>query len=226
MGGLKNMYLSRIALNTRRQGTMSALSSQQKLHAAVESSFPPILGEKERNLWRIDYLNDGMYLLVLSNRKPDFTHIVEQFGWPSSEQQWETKDYTPLLERIKAGQQWQFRLRANPVHSVKQKDNLITNKLEKRGKVYAHVTVQQQEQWLFARAENHGFALKENSFCVIQQDVKKFRRQGKPVTLGIATFEGILEVTDATLFLHTLTYGIGRAKAYGCGLLTIAQISS
>lgn len=219
------MYLSRIALNTRRKSTMTTLASSQKLHAAVESSFPPSAEKVGRNLWRIDRLGNALYLLVLSNRKPDFSHIVEQFGWPGAEQKWETQNYTPLMERIETGQRWQFRLRANPVHSVKQAGDLQTQEHIKRGKVYAHVTVQQQEQWLLDRAANYGFSIQEGSFRVVQQEVRKFKRDSNRVTLGIATFEGILEVADATLFLHTLTCGIGRAKAYGCGLLTIARVS-
>jgi CRISPR system Cascade subunit CasE len=219
------MYLSRIELNTRRKDTMIALASPERLHAAVESSFPSSADKKFRNLWRIDRLGDALYLLVLSDGKPDFTHIVEQFGWPAAEQRWETKNYAPLLERIEVGQKWQFRLRANPVHSVKQPSNSQDQKPTKRGKVYAHVTVQQQEQWLLDRAAKYGFSLQESSFRVVQQEVKKFQRQRNPVTLGIATFEGILEVEDVALFLRTLICGIGRAKAYGCGLLTIARVS-
>lgn len=203
---------------------MVALASPQKLHAAVESSFPTSAEKNGRNLWRIDRLNNAHYLLVLSNIKPDFSHIVEQFGWPGAEQMWETKNYTPLLKRIKTGQRWQFRLRANPVHSVKQTSDLLAQKHIKRGKVYAHVTVRQQEQWLLDRAVNYGFSLQEGSFRVVQKEVKEFMRHTCRVTLGIATFEGILEVTDAMIFLRTLTSGIGRAKAYGCGLLTVAGV--
>lgn len=221
-----NMYLSRIALNTRRKSTLTALASPHKLHAAVESSFPPGAAEAGRTLWRIDQLGDALYLLVLSNGKPDFSHIVEQYGWPGSEQKWETKDYDRLMERIEVGQRWRFRLRANPVHSIKQTSSLHTHEQPKRGKVYAHVTVQQQEQWLLERASKYGFSLQEGSFRVVQQDVRQFSRQRKPVTLGIATFEGILEVSDVEMFLRALTCGIGRAKAYGCGLLTIARVQS
>lgn len=218
------MYLSRIALNTRRKYTMIALASSQILHAAVESSFPPSAEKEGRNLWRIDQLGNTLYLLVLSTNKPDFSHIVEQFGWPSSEQKWETKEYSQLMERIKTGQRWQFRLRANPVHSVKQLNDAITQEQAKRGKVYAHVTAAQQEKWLLDRAAKHGFSLQEGSFRVVQCEVRQFLRQLKPVTLGIATFEGILEVSDVDLFLRTLTCGIGRARAYGCGLMTIARV--
>jgi len=221
-----DMYLSRIALNTRRRNTITALASPQKLHAAVESSFPPDLSKSCRNLWRIDRLNNDLYLLVLSEGKPDFSHVVEQFGWPGAEQKWETKDYAYLIKRIAAGQRWQFRLRANPVHSVKQANSFQTQESVNRGKVYAHVTVQQQEQWLLERAAKYGFNLQEGSFHVVQQEVRQFLRHRKPVTLGIATFEGILEVADASLFHRALVCGIGRAKAYGCGLLTITRVSS
>jgi CRISPR system Cascade subunit CasE len=220
------MYLSRIELNYRRRDTIDALASLHKLHAAVESSFPLNTKKEGRNLWRIDKLGNALYLFVLSSGKPDFSHIVEQFGWPGSEQKWETKSYVQLLERIGEGQRWQFRLRANPVHSVKHTSDLQTQEPAKRGKVYAHVTVQQQEQWLLERAEKCGFQLQAGSFGVVQQEVRRFMRQRKPVTLGIATFEGILEVADVPLFLQALTCGIGRAKAYGCGLLTIARVPS
>ncbi|HHT02549.1 MAG TPA: type I-E CRISPR-associated protein Cas6/Cse3/CasE [Firmicutes bacterium] len=220
------MYLSRVALNKRRQNTMAVLASPHKIHATVESSFPPGFATGVRNLWRLDRLGNNLYLLVLSGAKPDFTHVVEQYGWPNSGQGWETKDYTRLLNRIQAGQKWQFRLRANPVHSVKQKTASEEKEDARRGKVYAHTTVQQQERWLLERAGKYGFFLKEEWFRVIQRETKRFQRQGETVTLGTVTFDGILEVTDAPLFQEALIRGIGRAKAYGCGLLTVAKVPS
>ncbi|NLZ28288.1 MAG: type I-E CRISPR-associated protein Cas6/Cse3/CasE [Firmicutes bacterium] len=217
------MYLSRVALNTRRRDTMAALASPQRLHAAVESSFPPGLSVKGRSLWRIDLLANDTYLLVLSEQKPDFTHIVEQFGWPEADQKWETKNYNYLIDQIRVGQRWQFRLRANPAHSVKQSGD--EKQSDNRGKVYAHVTARQQEQWLLERAQKNGFALTEGSFRVVHRETRRFRRHQKTITLGVATFEGVLEVTDLTLFLQALTRGIGRAKAFGCGLLTIMKVS-
>ena len=37
-------------------------------------------------------------------------------------------------------------------------------------------------------------------------------------------FEGVLTVTDADAFRNALVNGIGREKAYGMGLLTIAGV--
>jgi CRISPR system Cascade subunit CasE len=45
-----------------------------------------------------------------------------------------------------------------------------------------------------------------------------------PVSLVTVTFDGRLEVTDPQLLRRALTQGIGKAKAYGCGLLTLAPL--
>ncbi|HZJ03871.1 MAG TPA: type I-E CRISPR-associated protein Cas6/Cse3/CasE [Nocardioidaceae bacterium] len=47
---------------------------------------------------------------------------------------------------------------------------------------------------------------------------------GKRVVLQTATFEGQLTVTNATALRASLLDGIGPAKAYGCGLLTLAPL--
>ena len=45
---------------------------------------------------------------------------------------------------------------------------------------------------------------------------------GSPITVASVLFDGILEVVDATLFRQALQTGIGRAKSYGQGLLSLA----
>ena len=212
------MYLSRIEMDTRRRETMRALSSPHVLHAAVESCFPDEPGGTGRNLWRTDHLKGRLYLLLLSPQIPEFAAFARQFCGEG--QQGETKPYDALLGRIQEKQRWYFRLRANPAHS--KKDEADTSA---RGKVYAHVTPKHQKAWLSNKAPRCGFVLGEETYEVVQSEPISFWRQGKLVTLGIATFEGTLQVTDPALFSKSLTEGIGRAKAYGCGLLTIAEAS-
>lgn len=213
------VYLSRIALNAKRVETMRAISSPQVLHGAVERGFAE---NRQRSLWRIDWVGHTCYLLVLSSEKPNFSHIVEQFGYPDSERQWLTKEYAPLLERLQLGQIWQFRLRANPVRSSSDKKDAESG----RGKVFAHITPEQQRQWLLKRASACGFILEEHTFDVVDTQWKKFRKgkdRSHEITLRTATFEGILKISDLEKFKKSLLSGVGRAKAYGCGLLTIAR---
>jgi CRISPR system Cascade subunit CasE len=42
------------------------------------------------------------------------------------------------------------------------------------------------------------------------------------VTLTRVTYDGALEITNTDAFRTVLTEGIGRARAYGCGLITLA----
>lgn len=207
------MYLSRMKLNTKNRHTMLALSNPQKIHGAIESAFP---GERRRNLWRLDELGGETYLLVLSEEKPDFTSVVTQFGYPGDT--FETRSYTPLLDRITTGSRWQFRLTANPT---------VNRKREKEGdrKIMAHVTVAHQEEWLLDRAEKHGFQLLPEEFRVTKTQNYAFHKGGNnTVTLLSVTYDGILTVTDPEKFRSAMVEGIGRGKAYGNGLLTVMHI--
>ena len=219
------MYLSRIAINKQVQKARVALSFPQMMHAAVLSSFPPGEGyanEESRVLWRIDQIDGKPWLYVLSAIKPDFKHLVEQFGWQASGQDWETKDYDVFLDRLENGQKWHFRIHANPV--------------QKHGnKVLPHVTVSQQKAWLKSRAEKNGFSILQSEvggenydcFDVVYKNTLKFRKTTETktaVSLSVATFEGILVIEDVEIMRKTLCLGIGRAKAYGCGMLTLSSI--
>lgn len=224
------MYLSRIRLDAGKRETMTALSNPQKFHGAVESAFPeerrqeqislfsaPDGGEQNRRLWRIDSLGDEIYLLVLSENRPDLTSAVRQFGYPGEAA--ETKDYSKLTDRITAGSRWQFRLTANPTVCRKK------NPGDSRGKVMAHVTAAHQEQWLAERAGANGFSLEAGEYRVTKSRNYRFNKHGKrPVTLLSVTFDGILTVTDPDKFKTALLSGIGRGKAYGNGLLTVVRV--
>jgi len=215
------MYLTRFQLNPRRRGGMKLISSPHAMHAAVLAGFPdPEPTDEGRILWRLDVNGPRAVLYVVSPAEPDFTHLVEQGGWPSTHS-WESKSYRPLLERIRAGQYYAFRLTANPVHSVRIGDAT-------RGKPLGHVTVSQQEKWLLDRQERAGFSVgatpETQTMTLTDRRTLVFRRGEGTVTLRVASYEGTLMVTDRDRFVTTLTHGLGRARGYGCGLLTVAAV--
>lgn len=221
-------FLTRMPLNPERRGTRRLLASPQSMHAAVLAGFPPSGEAPEpgaRVLWRVDRdAAHEVFLYVSSPERPDLTHLVEQAGWPTSSS-WQTRDYAPLLERLAVGQQWAFRLAANPVRRVRDA------KHPDRGAVRAHVTAAQQAEWLVSRGVNAGFGVVTASdgsaaVTVAERDVRSFARQAATVTMATARFDGILQVTDEHLLRTTLVTGLGRAKAYGCGLLTLASATT
>ncbi len=225
------MYISRLPLNVERRGALRLVSSPYRMHAAVEASFPPGATrecEEGRILWRIDQSprsEEGVWLYVVSPERPDFSHIVEQCGWPANPG-WETKDYGPLLDRVGDGQVWRFRLKANPARKVRADLGRRSKNPKVIGKVQGHVTVEQQLKWLEDRSGSHGFSLvaDDDGFVqvsVSQRRTERSRREGSDVTICTAVYDGILRVEDADAFRHALGFGIGRAKGFGCGLLTI-----
>jgi CRISPR system Cascade subunit CasE len=225
------MYLTRMQLNGRRRDARRLLSSPHALHAAVQAGFPDArAAEAGRVLWRLDsYGPHRILLYVVGPARPDFTHLVEQAGWPTT-QAWDTREYDPFIGSLRAGQRWQFRLAANPVHSARRAGWNETKPL-------AHVTVKQQEQWLLDRCEQHGFrpapsavvpdagGQPEPDLAVVGRATHRFQRGQGRVTLATATFEGHLLITDAEALRGALCHGIGRGKAYGCGLLTLAPVA-
>lgn len=192
------------------------LGSPQAMHAAVLSGFPPGTDEP-RPLWRVD-ADDALRptLYIVSRTRPDLTHVDEQAGWPSRPSA-QSRSYSDLLASLEIGQTWAFRVTVNPTHRA------TINGVKK---IVGHVTVDQQTSWLAARAAGIGVSLgteDEPSFQLTRRERRTFRRGESSVTLSTATFGGLLTVTDALLLRTALTEGIGRAKAYGCGLLTLAR---
>lgn len=196
---------------------MRLMAFPNLLHGAVEGCFS---GARRRNLWRVDALGGQPYLMILSEVPPDFEALAKRYGREGLSPSWEVKPYDAFMNRLAAGQRWQFRLRANPVRSSTREREGERS----RGRLYNHVTLDQQRAWLVERAEAHGFAVEENAFDVVHSQWHKFRKGGGEVSLLAVTFEGRLTISDPALFRELLAGGIGRGKAYGCGLMTIARI--
>ena len=220
------MYLTRMYLNPGRRGTRFLLASPQRMHAAVLCGFPPSSDDGNgRVLWRVDENSHELVLYVSSPVQPDLTHLVEQAGWPTRPDPWQTASLEPLFGRLEAGQHWAFRLTANPVRNVLEPGR-------SRGKRYAHVTVAQQLEWLVARSDGWGFSIGDATrptADVISRRTVSFDRRSdgrrRQVTVATATFQGTLEVTNAAALAQAMREGMGRAKGYGCGLLTLAPLT-
>ncbi|MEU0853479.1 type I-E CRISPR-associated protein Cas6/Cse3/CasE [Streptomyces flaveolus] len=115
-----------------------------------------------------------------------------------------------------------------------------------RGSRVAHRTAAQQLQWLLRRCERHGFTIPDATttppapglqtedqnlsagpaVTITNRETLRFhKRPDSPrITLSTATYEGRLRVTDPDTLRATLLSGIGPAKGYGQGLLTLAPI--
>jgi CRISPR system Cascade subunit CasE len=223
------VFLTRFQINPARRGARKLLASPHAMHAAVLAAFaePVVYPDGRRTLWRLDQGPlQQVTLYLASPTQPDLTHLVEQAGWPTT-QTWQTRPYDGFLASLKPGQQWAFRLTANPAHNGRHPKKPETAPTQRFG----HVTARQQRDWLLAKAERAGIRivageLGEPDLLVHHRTTISFPRNGDTVTITVATFDGRLEVIDAHALRRLLVGGLGPAKAYGCGLMTLATAAT
>ena len=225
------MFLTKIDLAPERRLARKYLGSPQAMHAVVMGATGGNIGDGPgRVLWRVDR-GTTTALYILSPLEPDCSQLVAEVGAAGTQAR--TLDYSPFLASLDAGQLWAFRLAANPSYSASRGPGV-------RGQRYGHVTVEQQRQWLVERAPRHGFELmpvdhvddegNDGAVMIVHRERPVFNRrrsegEGRDrVTINRTVYEGVLRITDPESLRRALIAGIGRSKAYGCGLMTLARV--
>lgn len=225
--------LSRLLLDPRSGSVLNDLGDVQAMHRRVMSAFPDREQEEARAsygvLYRVEHLvGGGVPVLVQSNEVPDWSKLPGGYLRGYRGDGAAQKNIDGLLGAVEVGDQRRFRLRAN-----------ATRKLRLDGGGGKRVELVKEEdalEWIHRQALSCGFKISEGSefddfsgndavFRVRATSESKVHgySSGKRITLGSLLFEGLLEVTDADAFRQAMVSGIGRGKAYGFGLLSLAS---
>jgi len=125
------------------------------------------------------------------------------------------------------GARLRFRLDVNPTKKIVTVPKKARTSPDQRGRHGRRVPVPSTEEslreWLDFRAAAGGFRVESLSLILPGYVyANKTREPGKGHRLRSCRYEGVLQVTDAGAFRKTLASGIGPAKAYGFGLLSVA----
>ena len=215
------MYLSRVEVDTNNRRKIKELTHLGAYHDWVEQCFPQEFEKEERTrkLWRIDKLNGRIYLLIVSQTVPDIDRL-ERYGVAGSGS---CKDYQPFLDSLKEGERYNFRVVLNPVKSVPDGNKGSG----RRGRVYPLLAVEKQAAFLKERSEKNGFRLDDDEYRIVERGFKLTRREPsdgqkrKTLRISQAAYEGRLVITDIEKFKKVLSEGMGREKAFGCGMMTV-----
>lgn len=156
------------------------------------------------------------HILVQSITEPDWDAAFRNAPFLIVREALRGRPYDPSYE---PGQVLHFRLRANPTRKVKQ--------AQKRNSVRLGIMSPEGKlEWLARKADKAGFEV----LCVdvVPEGLQHSRRSkqidpNRHVHLA-ATFGGRLKVLDGPSFQTALRVGIGPAKAYGFGLLSVAPV--
>ncbi|NOX55008.1 MAG: type I-E CRISPR-associated protein Cas6/Cse3/CasE [Planctomycetes bacterium] len=210
------LHLSRLYPNVRSKAVRRDLANAYELHRTLMRAFPERRqGGPGRVLFRVDTERETQqpYVLVQSDTTPTWSRLPEdELGRPYTVCPPEWKTFEPTFA---AGQLLRFRLRANPV--VKRKPAGANE-----GKRLGLFREEDQITWLVRKGNQAGFVLR--NVLVIKEGFQSSRKNNHAITHWAVRFEGVLEVSDPDRLLQSLAEGIGPAKAFGFGLLSLARI--
>jgi len=221
------MYLSKLILNPRSAEARRDVSALYDLHRTLARAFETAPGLDYRAehgvLFRLEPLahRDAQpTVLVQSTTEPDWNRLPENYLLSR-------KSGTFNLD-FSDGQPFQFRLIANPTRKEKREGK----KQGRRMALPDYLTETNQadgptpaQEWLSRKGQQHGFeVLWASSDGFWQGGSQQSSTPSKrALPLYGVQFDGALRVTDPALFGLALQQGIGPAKAFGFGLLSLAH---
>lgn len=222
------MYLAE-AIIPYETATKMGFHTPWDWHQALWACFPGV-GEpahsrvEQQFLSRLDQLERGQRALLLSRDQP-----VRPTWCPSTA--WRVRE---VDEGFLSHARYDFSLIANPTvtrvdpdrKARRREDGTVLKNSNSR-----RVPILKEEElivWIEQQAARRGFRLDSRSSLGIttlprQMFAKEAARDSgpRPITLHRVRFDGVLSISDASLFREEWTRGIGRGRAFGNGFLVI-----
>ncbi len=175
-------------------------------------------------LFRVDSLAGGrVVVLIQSAIKPDW-----DYGFHNAQHLLAAPPAIKLFDpQLAAGQRARFRLQANPTKRLRRESPNASGDPTPQQWVGKRVAVpaDKLQDWLARRAESYGFHLRElTELCPGYVYVSRTPESAGGLRLRSVRYEGLLEVTDSESLERAIIRGIGPAKAFGFGLLSLAPV--
>ncbi|NOQ36536.1 MAG: type I-E CRISPR-associated protein Cas6/Cse3/CasE [Methylococcaceae bacterium] len=189
-----------------------------QLHKVVYQLYDDIRSEEQKRqsvpsgFLYIDKGGDfnGRQILMLSNRQPN----LPEYGEISSKK---------IASNFLDYPHYHFEVIVNPVKCGAIRFNDEGKK--KKGKIIPLKNREEITKWFIDKSVNNwGFETSSKYLEVRDIGVKKFQKGNDTVVQAQAKLVGRLTVIDKEQFIQSFQYGIGRGKAFGCGLLQIVPL--
>lgn len=209
------MFISKLSLDPASRQVQAEIANRYELHRTLTAQFPEARREDIGLLYRIELPDRQSYmpitLLVQSQIEPDW-RLIARSGLLM-----EPPQVKEFVISFAVGDEFYFRVLANPTVRRSQPDA--------KGKRVGLYGLEEQQAWILRKAEQGGFSIRSYEIRDLGM-IESLKRQNQRVYriqhLGIQ-FDGILRVSDEKRFLDTIVKGVGSAKAFGFGLLSLAK---
>jgi CRISPR system Cascade subunit CasE len=243
------IFLSQLLLDPMSRRVQNELRSPYEMHRTLCHAFPGLSDEEWKNarvLFRVDDDRNILMLLVQSKLAPDWNAFASRLNGRYLLGEPRAKAWEPHFHE---GQRLRFRLQANPTMA------LNTGKDAKRGARCGLYREAERLDWLRARGKQSGFALPlfeetlraseqaplvfrgrehradlklELPVCELRDlnDGRSFPIAGRANQFSAARFDGELRVVNPQALGEAVESGIGKARGFGFGLLSVAPATS
>ncbi|MFD5248434.1 type I-E CRISPR-associated protein Cas6/Cse3/CasE [Amycolatopsis sp. NPDC058340] len=216
------MFLSKLTVDIRSRTFRRDYANVHDMHRTLMSVYPDIPSTNDKRqghgvLWRLDSNHGGFTQYVQSHTEPDWTKLpAGHLTTPP-----EVRPLKPVLDALTPGRTLAFRLVANPTK--------CDGKTRKRFPLRQPAD---QLNWLIRKGTQHGFVIPAAAdghpdlATTPMATIAGRKAETGKITVEPVRYDGHLVITDPAAFSDALVTGIGRAKAYGCGLLSLAPARS
>lgn len=216
-------WLVRVIVDPRCHRVWShGMLDGQALHRDIMRLAPDDLGAEARKaagvLFRAEQTQTGLRILAQLTTPPQIERLAPDFAYNA-----QCRNVAEMLLSIDSGMQVRYRIDAN---ATKRHGN---SNPEKKGKL-ASLRGQEAEDWWRRRAADAGLTLLSVTSRAMPDILGSRTRDRdnhrRTTGHGVTRFEGIAVVSQPERVRAAVTEGIGRARTYGCGLLSIAPAST
>ena len=188
------MYLIKVQLNVKKAQVAKSIAFYGNGgHQLIWGFFDDNLETKPRILYRL--IDDILYIVspISPVPKVDSSYYCNI----------QTKEFNPKFEN---GCKLYLDVVANPTTPDK------------------HIAIldrKKQEEWLISQGKNHGFAV--DYVEVGNYKKMKVTNKEKDFSIFAVPYMAHITITDADKFYQAFCNGIGRAKAYGMGMMMVKK---
>lgn len=198
------MYLSKVLL------TGEQLRNPYEVHRALWLAFPETADHQRDFLFRIEQRTSSqLQLLMQSERQPE--------SRDSSVNILAIKETTLMLQ---PDTQLRFLLIANPVKTISDEQGRLNRKGDIKKCRIPLIKEEDQKNWLKRKLEHTALLSALEIEKQLPLNFSKGKQRGK---IQPYSFKGILQVQDGPELARLIEKGVGPAKAFGCGLLSLAR---
>lgn len=214
----QELYLTRLTPDPAHALARRERTDAGAMHRRVMGLFPDNLPAQPRAaagaLFRVDQDNTGIYILIQSTLPPNPAKLPTGYG-PII-----TKNMAPLIEHCRPGVNVKYRIIGNAT------TKLGTRTTSGRPGQIVSLRGPDAHAWWQRQATTAGLAVDRINATVLPPGTAgRSEADGTHLTPHDRTqFDGTARITDPVALITAMSRGIGRAKSYGCGLLTIAPI--